>query len=139
MAKNTNAYFYSTARISGDGVLGAALALTASYQDLVAGVADGSDVISIVAVNAAASQKTITICDKDDAVISTIFIPASAGNAGGTPAIDIIQNGYLKTSEEGPFGRLLHLPNTTSKLRAKVDSVSGGTVTLHVVVKDYTG
>lgn len=139
MAKNTTPFFYSGSRCTGDGVTGAAIDLTAAYQDIVAGVADGSDVVSLVLVNNAASQKTVTIADKDDKVISTIAIAASAGIVVGTPSKDVVQNGELKGTKEGPFGLVFSLPKAASKLRAKVDSVAGGTVTAHFEVCDYTG
>jgi hypothetical protein len=133
MAKNSTAYFYN----SGASI---ALSLTTSYQDLVTAQAEDSVLSVLVATNTnTTTAKTLTFADKDDKVLATVTIPANSGNSISNPPIDLLSTRLLLTVEYDAFGnsviRLFY--SGPDKIKAKVDSVSGGTVILFGKRNDY--
>lgn len=133
MPKNSTAYFYN----NGASI---ALSLTTSYQDFAVAQSNDSVVSVLVATNTNTSTaKTVTFADKDDLVIGVVTIPANSGNSISAPAIDLLATRLLYTCEYDAFGnsviRLFY--SGPDKIRAKVDSISSGTVILFGKRNDY--
>lgn len=112
--------------------------LTTSFQDITEGQADESDIVALSATNPAASARVITIADASDNVLGTIALPISAGQATDKPPINILIPGFgMAGLEPNPYSGYVFFLPVGAKLRAKVDSVSGGAARIYWKRKDY--
>jgi|SRR5882672_2410552 len=77
-----------------------AAAIGSGFTTYATGAVDDSDVFTMIVTNISGTQRTLTVTfnsnGANDDIILTFTVPGGAGTAGGTPPIDLIQDGDLK-------------------------------------------
>lgn len=121
--------FFATSR-------NAAVALTTSLQDLIAGVANQSFVNVLFVINTGATLRTLTITDESGNILGVLQVSPSVGILASTPPLDILTTRLIARVEYDAYGNSgIRLNGTANKLRVKQDV--GTDLIVHVGVQDY--
>lgn len=116
------------------------VALTGSFQDVITGQTNGSDVRRIIFNNQGSSDRLVVIADENDNEIDIILVPASAGKSGTigatSPAIDALNGSVpIGGTEMDAYGNRFYRLYSASKLRMK--QTAGTDVSVQWSRSDY--
>lgn len=109
---------------------------TTTIKDVVSAGADDSIITSVAITSTDVSGCDVHLYLHDganDFLISTIGIPASAGNINSAPTVDAINVAWLPLSS----GKRVITIENGWKLRASMGATVGGDVTISAMVQDY--